>query len=501
MILCNYCRFVGWAHTGHCFGYSIDESHRVLVCKTREQLKVLLNSTAEQWITGPAGSGKTCLLMEKVETLAKKALLRNTGERILVVCYNKPLSKMFSTTFSQYLNDLLQNVSEDLSSVVKVATFDELLYEITEMMSGDTDGEREKQVARAVELLQRGTVSIEQYDHIFVDECQDLCGAEWPILFAKLQKNTDDQLCSEDDDAFLEPKYIWYLYDTNQHLRLSHQQAQFLKKANKKTTKLSVVLRNTGNVFHQSRKYFKSKVTGNLELGHDEFGLPIKWDDSLPATKVTEREGAAAIWKHIENLRQNKVKDRDICVLVRNKDISNKLKAELKLLKVETQDAEERFETVQAKIIVESIWRFKGLESKVVILYNPPFFEGKDWTVKRTNELLYTVVTTKRGCKALQSPKGIHEDTSSAGSHKNLDMDCSSEYLVSARRSQDSAWHKEPFGKGSLTANMRVVLQNLLPRPSGAWEMIAMTMEKTRHIFLLPKFHEWKLPQCNDSMR
>jgi len=431
------------------------------VYKTTDQLKVLLNSTPEQWITGPAGSGKTCLLMEKVERLAKKALLGNTGEKILVVCYNKPLSKMFSTTFSRYLNNLLQNsVSEDLSSVVKVATFDELLYEITEMMSGDTDREREEHVARAVELLQRGTVSIEQYDHIFVDECQDLCGAEWPILFAKLQKNTDDQLCGEDDDAFLEPKYIWYLYDTNQHLRLSHQQAQFLKKANKKTTKLAAVLRNTGNVFHQSRKYFKSKVTGDLELGHDEFGLPIKWDDSLPATKVTEREGAAAIWKHIENLRKNKVKDRDISVLVRNKDISNKLKAELKLLKVETQDAEERFETVQAKIIVESIWRFKGLESKVVILYNPPFFEGKDWTVKRTNELLYTavsrcfcylvVVTTKRGCKALQSPKGIHEDTSSAGSHKNLGMLCSSEDLVSARRSQDSAWYKEPFGKGSI---------------------------------------------------
>ena len=461
MMLCNYCRFVGWAHTGHCPGYSIDESHRVLVCKTRKQLDVLLNSTAEQWITGPAGSGKTWLLMEKVETLAKEALLRDTGEKILVVCYNKPLSKMFSTTFSQYLNDLLQNsVSEDLSSVVKVATFDELLYEITEMMSGDTDGEREEHVARAVELLQKGTVSIEQYDHIFVDECQDLCGAKWPILFAKLQKNTDDQLCGEDDDAFLEPKYIWYLYDTNQHLRLSDQQPQVLKKAYKKTTKLSAVLRNTGNVFHQSSKYFRSEVTGNLKLGHDELGLPIKWDDSLPATTVTEREGAAAIRKHIENLRQNKVKDRDICVLVRNKDVSNKLKAELKLLKVETQDAEERFETVQAKIIVESIWRFKGLESKVVILYNPPFFEGKDWKVKRTNEVLYTavsrcfcylvVVTTKRGCKALQSPKGIREDTSSAGSHKKLGMLCSSEDLVSARRSQDSAWHKEPFGKGSI---------------------------------------------------
>ena len=149
-------------------------------------------------------------------------------------------------------------------------------------------------------------------------------------------------------------------------------------------------------------------------------------------------------------------------MLVKNTQIRNELKSKLKHLKVKTQDAEELFDTTkhQNNVIVESIWRFKGLESKVVILYNPPFFEDKEWTVKTTNEILYTavsrcfcylvVITTKQGCKALQSPKGIHEKTSSAVSQKNPALLHSSEDLASAKRSQCNALFKEPFGKRAM---------------------------------------------------
>lgn len=455
-MLYNYCRFVGLAHTSPCLGYFIEESHGVLVFQTGEQLKVVLNSEPEKWITGPAGSGKTWLLVKKVKMLAEKALIRETGEKILVACYNKPLSKMFATTFNQHLNDLLQNASEDLSSVVRVVTFDELLYEITGKMSGDSDEEKGKRVARAVELLEKGIASIQQYDHIFVDECQDLCGDKWPTLFRKLQKGADDLF---DDDDGAECKHIWFLYDTNQYLRLSDQQHQFFRKNLRKSTRLSSVLRNTGNVFKQSKKYFKSKVTGELQLGHGEDGLTIEWDDSLKTTNDSEFQGAEAIKRHISKLRLHNVKDRDICVLVKNKEIRDELKSKLERLEVKTQDAEELFDTTkhQKHVIVESIWRFKGLESKVVILYNPPFFEDKGWTVKTTNEILYTavsrcfcylvVITTKQGCKALQSTKGIHENTSSAGSQKNLATLHSSEDLASAKKSQCNALFKESFGK------------------------------------------------------
>ena len=459
--MCKYCRFVGVAHTGPCLSSSIDKSLGVLVFKTREQLQVLLDSTAEQWITGPAGSGKTWLLMEKVKRLAEKALINETGEKILVVCYNRPLSKMFSTTFKQHLNDLLENVTEELSSVVKVVTFDELLYEITEVKSGSSDQEKREHVAEAVKLLEKGTSSNQQYDHIFVDECQDLCGDKWPILFEKLQKDAND-LFDESDDVG-ECNHIWFLYDTNQYLRLSDQQRQFFRKNLKKTTRLSSVLRNTGNVFKQSRKYYQSEVTGELQLGHSEDGLSIEMDDSLSSTKDPKYQGAKAIRKHIFKLRLHNVKDKDICVLVKNVGIRDELKAKLTHLGVKTQDAEELFDTTkgQNNVIVESIWRFKGLESKVVILYNPPFFEYKNWTVKTTNEILYTavsrcfcylvVITTKQGCKALQSREGIQEKTSSTCTQdSNPAILLSSEDLASARRSQSNALFEEPFGKRAI---------------------------------------------------
>ena len=398
--------------------------------------------------------------------LAEKALLHETEEKILVVCYNKPLSKMFSTTFKQDLNDLLQNVSKDLRSVVKVVTFDKLLYEITRVKSGESDLEKRKHVVRAVKLLKKRTASIQQYDHIFVDECQDLCGDKWPILFEKLQKDADDVFDDSDDEA--ECKHIWFLYDRNQYLRLSDQQHQLFRKKDigEKTTRLSCVLCNTENVFKQSRKYYmymhKSKVTGELQLGDSEDGLPIEFDDSLTSTKDPEYQGAEVIKKHIFKLCLHNVKDRDICVLVKNTEIRDELKSKLKRLKVKTQNAEELFDATKDRnnVIVESIWRFKGLESKVVILYNPPFFEDKGWTVKTTNEILYTavsrcfcylvVITTSQGCKALQSPKRIHEKTSSAGSQRNPDMLNSSEDLASAKRSQCGALFKETLGKRAI---------------------------------------------------
>ena len=62
------------------------------------------------------------------------------------------------------------------------------------------------------------------------------------------------------------------------------------------------------------------------------------------------------------------------------------------------------------------------------------------------------VITTKQGCRALQSLKGIHvqEKTSGAGTQKNPAMLRSSEDLASAKRSQCDALFKEDFGKRAI---------------------------------------------------
>lgn len=79
--------------------------------------------------------------MEKVERLVENVFINEIGEKIFVVCYNKFLLKMFLIIFigKRYWNDLLENVNEDLSLVVRVVIFDEFFYEIIKVKFGDFD--------------------------------------------------------------------------------------------------------------------------------------------------------------------------------------------------------------------------------------------------------------------------------------------------------------------------------------------------------------------------
>ena len=438
---------------------SIEGNTRAIEVETREQLSIILNSLREKWITGPAGSGKTWLLEKKVSMLIKDAYWRSTKEKILVVCYNKPLSLMLEKKFNDVVMDISENAN--FQKVFTVKTFESLLYDITRSTSGNRDQEKAEHVAQALELVEKGTVFTQKYDHIFVDECQDLCGDKWPTLFKRLHKDDDDDDDDDNDDDdddndWCEPKHIWFLYDTNQNLKISKVQYQHHRESIKKSFWLSKVFRSTRMVFEQSKKYFKSKIPNvkPIELGHDVCGLEIKWDDSLTSPSVEVECGARCIRKHIEDLRRQKVDDKDICILTQNAVIRNEISSELKKVRIENQNAEHSIQNDVNKVVVESIWRFKGLESKVVVLYNPPFSQENEWTVKRLKELLYTavsrcfcyliVISTKPGCDALKSRMGIDQkiiDGRGEASHQSSDR------LTSMFKWQKNALFNDRFSK------------------------------------------------------
>ena len=290
---------------------SIDDDKVKLEMCTKQQLSVVLDSEPKKWITGPAGSGKTWLLMKKVLMLAKKALLKGSEEKILVACYNKPLSMMFARVFKDKLFSFLE--SGELEEVVEVKTFESLLFDVTGPRSGDSDQEKENHVSQALEVVEQRSAFAQQYDHVFVDECQDLYGNRWQTLFERLLKD-------EDDISFDEPKHLWFLYDTNQYLRLSEEQYKQHWKSIRKSAKLTKVFRSTGSIFDQSKKYFRAENSNAepIALGHNVRGPEITWDNSLKSRKVTEDAGAACIAKHIKELRRNKVVGKDICILTQN---------------------------------------------------------------------------------------------------------------------------------------------------------------------------------------
>ena len=410
---------MGLVLVSRCFAsrHSIDDSFDALRINTKEQLKVHLDSTPDTWIVGPAGSGKTCLLIERVVPLAKDIISDALDQKILVVCYNKPLSLKIRRTIDHALkvSHVIQEQdrSEGPVSVVDVKTFDKILKDINGSYRIE-DGERG--VAMALEKLQRDTSSTFKYsyDHIFVDEGQDLYHAEWPSLLKMMHKSSSAHVAVADHD--LDPKYFWVFYDSNQHLHLSKKKTTHSDQL-RNSKKLHQILRNTEKVFLQVNKYFEPflKTSHTVRVYHREVGLEIKWDldDSLESDKTTSgTNGGQSIVKHIEYLQRNDVQNRDICVLVKDVKMRGKLIPNLQGVGIVCQNAEELWTEANNHVVVESIRRFKGLESKVVILYDPPYVAES-----KTRELLYTaisrclcylvVISTKEGCESLQSQAGL----------------------------------------------------------------------------------------------
>ena len=428
-------------------------------------------SSAQKWIVGPAGSGKTCLIVEKVIQLAEKILLHSLNEKILAVCYNRPLSVMLRKSFEVALADLLQG--EEVSSVVDVKTFDKLLSDIIGSSFNVKDGE--ENVIRALDSLQQCTSSersLFSYEHIFVDEGQDLYSDKWPDLLNILHRSSEDPANEVDD---LEPSYFWVCYDSNQHLHLSKEKlSPHFRKNLRDSTRLHQVVRNTKKIFSQFVKYFEPAVQPLKKVGvyHGEDGLNIRWDDSLQGGVTS---GEQAIVKHLEYLTQNGVQSKDICILLRDTKQTLDLNPG-----VEIQNAEELWTNPENnKVVVESIRRFKGLQSKVVILYDPPFVEARN----NTRELLYTafsrcycyliVISTARGCQVLQSPAGFKISSTSTSTDSRFLFPCSRALTrgnyqgrpleLPYKRSHDSTadpGSKVLYKKGALANNPLKVVPN-----------------------------------------
>ena len=429
-------------------GLCINDDDNTMIFQTQQQMKFLAGySPRELWIRGTAGSGKTYLLIEKALTLAQGILSdpTKTNEKILVLCCNPILRKALEKTINGYLQ---VPEARDVSSFLHCKTFTELVMELASWSSpprGNLD--KEISVNWALEKLKEKD-DVFMYDHILVDEGQDLYGTKWPTLLKHIHKG------SRGFAQEARPGFFWVMYDVNQHLYLGKKSPRSHFDCIQNNAELNVVFRNTDNIFKQSKKYFKSLMSNGspITLGHEVTGLPIEWDDSLAScnvipegTKLVSRleketpqdarlvvsveeklqgprlkeeiqQGARLVVNWIEKLEKEKVHPKDICVLVQNQEKQRLLRDEIERIGWNSQTADDLLENSRNCAVVESIQRFKGLESKVVILFNPPF---QGYSQFCTKELLYAavsrcscflvVISSKEGCIALKSDVGIIE--------------------------------------------------------------------------------------------
>ncbi len=306
-------------HVSPLLGTCVEKSEKSLVFKTTEQVKILADHYPPNlWIRGPAGSGKTFLLLEKVETLASDILERQVDEKIFVVCFNSVLRKALEAA----LNDRLAKrfpAKKDVSSVLDVKTFAKLIVDVAVLPEAlSSDWEKENAVSLALELLlRRASPFCGKYDHIFVDEGQDLYGgSKWPKLLEQMHKSSVVDYSEDAEQDLQKPGFFWVMYDSNQYLYFSKEKLKSYDAYLKNSAGLKKVFRNTGNVFKQSEKYFRSSMPReSITLGHQEAGLQIEWDDSLV------REGVHAVVKRVKDLQSQQVQAKDICILVENEAI------------------------------------------------------------------------------------------------------------------------------------------------------------------------------------
>ena len=398
-------------------GLRINDDDRTMIVLTKAQMEVLARKNAPVlWIRGPAGSGKTFLLIEKAITLAEGIIddHRKANEKILVLCYNSVLRKALEKTIKSQLP-----AYEDVSSFLHFKTFTTLVESLASYQwAPKSKQEKEKCVNVALQNLQTQAESPSgvncMYDHILVDEGQDFFGENWPKLLQHMHKNSQ----FDKEESLAKPGIFWVMYDLNQHLYFAKEQARSHSAFLRNSAELNEVLRNTGNIFVQSMKYYKSLMPNDspITLGHGLPGLPIEWDDSLVSRSGEEKEGAKSIFQWIRKLQKENVHPRDICILVENQDKQSLLKHEIEGIGEKCQTGDDLIEKSLHCAVLESIRHFKGIESKVVILYNPPFLDDPS---SCTREVLYTavsrcscflvVISTKEGCQALRSDVGINE--------------------------------------------------------------------------------------------
>lgn len=419
-------RFVGLVHVSPLLDNCINHIEKTLMFKTVEQVELLVGHYPPKlWIRGPAGSGKTMLLLEKAKSLASSILEHKKNENILIVCFNAVLCKKLQSVLE---TQLVKSPDKSVRrTFLDVKTFSKLILDVTGSRQIPlSNNEKEAAVSSAFEQLSTQTSDFRgKYDHILVDEGQDLFGSKWPDVLELMHKSSVTPNVNEEaelEDLMKPTGFFWVMYDTNQYLYFSKEMLKLFSGYLKNSAELKKVLRNTGNIFEQSEKYFKSLMTSEngITLGYQEYGLPIKWDTSLESKVISDDKGASTIIPHLKDLRREHVQERDICILVETAAKRKSFIQALSKNSVETQTADNLVEKNDNKIVVESIRRFKGLESKVVILYNPPYEDDSERN-GCAKELLYTavsrcccyliVITTKAGGEALISAQGVQETT------------------------------------------------------------------------------------------
>ena len=324
------------------------EQDRADIERLTEEQYVLLKDMEENLrmtISGAAGTGKTTLAAQKAIYMADEK------KSVLLVCFNEPLAKH------------LQNKLKDYKEIT-VSTFHTLCRETAEREDIPIPQKKNEQEYFNYQLPECLLKAIDKnqdtkFDAVIVDEGQDFMD-HWFIPLDDLLRNPDESV-----------SYVFY--DNNQHLNSSG--ISHIRNMPAAKHRLSRNLRNTRHIFDLANRFYTGLPVQPAGPPGQEIRF-IAWKkDSNSLAVLREQLGIL--------INQEKIPEHHITVLVPNKYERDRLTASGFIGKLAVSTG---IEPELNHITVESVRRFKGLDSRAIIIFHPEKYLD-------TTELLYVAST------------------------------------------------------------------------------------------------------------
>lgn len=348
---------------------------------TKDQVRVLdfLRSHRRVAVSGGAGTGKTVLAVEKARRLATE------GFRTLLTCYNRQLA------------DHLTKVCDSVPNL-DVMSFHQLCYrqveranrlsarDLVDEAKVTYPGKNLYDVQLPNALAYSLDVIPDRYDAIVCDEGQDFREEFWVPL---------ELLLSDYEKS---PLYVFFDDNQNIYARAGTFPIQ------EEPFSLSINCRNTAPIHVSAYKFYKGLPVSPPDNPGEEVHFDVAEGRKQQAVKINARI--------VDLIAMQGVSPGDITVLIADAFHKTEYYSILKQLPL-PRPANWLEEGVRGDrmVLIDTIQRFKGLESPVVIIWGLDTLD-----LSKYNELLYVgmsraksllvIVAKSDTCAAISAPQG-----------------------------------------------------------------------------------------------
>lgn len=330
----------------------INETENQLIKLTKQQATIIesIGDNPRVWIEGAAGTGKTLLAYEQI----RKLQLSETGG--LYICFNRLLASYIKTAY--------ETEFKDKEKLVKICTVHNLfLSSIDQSSSALRNIPRDNKFYKQIlpEMVKSNLDSIEKYEHVIIDEAQDIfinTYVEAIGAFIKGGWSTGSW------SVFLDPenqKNLYELIESRVVDEIKGHAAKF---------KLTVNCRNTNEIDREARLVSGYRTTAVPQID----GMPVKriWynDDFDQATKLTR-------YINEELLDKGVTADEMVILSAKNDRDSLAGSGRLRLRNNLQSYTDHKWQEASGKIATSTISSFKGLEKPIVIITDIESLEGE----------------------------------------------------------------------------------------------------------------------------